>query len=201
MRRLFSRAPDVPADVVARAGLPRGTKVLAAAGDRAGTWLLGTRDHLVVVPGSPVVEPGSPVVEPGSPVVEPGSPVVEPVETRHIPWEQVESAEWRRDDDRLRVSEVGEYGRPRPVHEYVIDDPGQLLAFVRERVTASVVLQRRVVVRERRGLTVVARRAPGGTGDLTWAYELDEGLDPDDPVVREMAERGVRTAAEELGLA
>ena len=195
MKRLFSREPDVPHDVVARAGLPRGTKVLAAAGDRAGTWLLGTRDHLVVVPS--VVEP----VDPGSPVVEPGSPVVEPVETRHIPWEHVESAEWRRDDDRLRVSEIGEYGRPRPVHEFLIDDPGQLLTFVRERVTASVVLQRRVVVRDRRGLTVVARRAPGGTGDLTWAYELDEGLDPDDPVVREMAERGVRTAAEELGLA
>ena len=175
MRRLFSRAPDAPDDVVARASLPRGTKVLAAAGDRAGTWLLGTRDHLVVVPAD--------------------------AETRRVPWERVESAEWRRDDDRLRVTEVGDYGLPRPVHDYVIDEPGQLLAFVRERVTASVVLQRRVVVRDRRGLTVVARRAPNGSGDLTWSYELDEGLDPDDPVVKEMAERGVRTAAEEVGLA
>jgi hypothetical protein len=113
----------------------------------------------------------------------------------------VESAEWRRDDDRLRVSEVGDYGRPRPVHEFVIDDPGQLLAFVRERVTASVVLQRRVVVRDRLGLLVVARRAPNGTGNLTWAYELDAGLDPEDPEVRELADRGIRTAAEELGLA
>jgi hypothetical protein len=96
---------------------------------------------------------------------------------------------------------VGDYGRPRPVHEFVIDHPGQLLAFVRERVTASVVLQRRVVVRDRRGLTVVARRAPRGTGELTWSYELDAGLDPDDPEVRALAEQGVRTAAEELGLA
>jgi hypothetical protein len=174
VKRLFSRAPAAPDDVVSRAGLPRGTRVLAAAGDRAGTWLLGTRDQLVVV----------------------GS-----TETRRIPWERVESAEWRRDDDRLRVSEVGDFGLPRPVHEFVIDDPGLLLAFVRERVTASVVLQRRVVVRDRRGLTVVARRAPRGTGELTWSYELDEGLDPDDPDVRDLAARGVRTAAEELGLA
>jgi hypothetical protein len=174
VKRRFSRAPAVPDDVVARAGLPRGTKVLAAAGDRAGSWLLGTRDHLVLVGSG---------------------------ETRRIPWERVESAEWRRDDDRLRVSEVGDYGRPRPVHEFVIDDPGQLLAFVRERVTASVVLQRRVVVRDRLGLLVVARRAPNGTGNLTWAYELDAGLDPEDPEVRELADRGIRTAAEELGLA
>ena len=191
MRRLFSRAPQVPDEVIARASLPRGAKVLAAAGDRAGTWLLGTRDDLVVVPG--LVEPFE--AASSSPPQEP------PVETRRIPWEKVESAEWRRDDDRLRVSEVGEYGRPRPVHEYVIDEPGQLLAFVRERVTASVVLQRRVVVRDHRGLTVVARRAPNGAGDLTWSYELDGGLDPDDPEVRQMADRGVRTAAEELGLA
>jgi hypothetical protein len=51
------------------------------------------------------------------------------------------------------------------------------------------------------GLLVVARRAPNGTGNLTWAYELDAGLDPEDPEVRELADRGIRTAAEELGLA
>ena len=32
------------------------------------------------------------------------------------------------------------------------------------------------------------------------ASELDAGLDPDDPVVREAAEAGVRSAADELGL-
>ena len=96
---------------------------------------------------------------------------------------------------------MAEFGRARPVHEHLLDDPGQLLPFVRERVTASVVLQRRVAVRGRLGLLVVARRAPNGTGDLTWAYDLDAGLDPDDPEVRAMADRGVRSAAEELGLA
>ena len=178
MKRLFAREPLAPDTVVARAGLPRGAKVLAAAEARDGTWLLGTRDHLVVVP-----EPSA------------GTAV------RAISWQQVEAADWKRDEDRLRISEVGEFGRARPVHEHLLDDPGQLLAFVRERVTASVVLQRRVVVRDRLGLLVVARRAPNGTGDLTWAYELDAGLDPDDPEVRAMADRGDRAAAEELGLA
>jgi hypothetical protein len=75
-----------------------------------------------------------------------------------------------------------------------------LLTLVRERVTASVVLQRRVTVAGRRGFFVVARRSPTGVGDLQWAYEFDAGVDPDDPQVRHLAETGLRAAAEELGL-
>jgi hypothetical protein len=186
MRRLFAREAAAPAHVVERAGLA-GQRVLAAAEARDGTWLLATRTVLVLVPPR-VAEP---------------SRVVEPVETPGvvtIPWEQVEAADWSRDDDRLRVSEVGEYGEPRPVHELHLDDPGNLLPVVRERVTASVVLQRRVVVQGKQGLFVVARRAPTGAGAITWAYELDTGLDPDDPEVRRLAELGLRAAAEELGL-
>lgn len=180
MRRPFARDTVAPAEVVARAELG-GEKVLAATEARDGTWLLATRSSLVIV----------------------SSRVVEPVETPRvvaIPWQQVESADWSRDDDRLRVSEVGEYGEPRPVHELHLDDPGKLLPMVRERVTASVVLQRRVVVRDKQGLFVVARRAPNGASAITWAYELDAGLDPDDPEVRRLAELGLRAAAEELGL-
>ena len=183
MRRLFARETAAPEGVVEAAALG-GEKVLAATAARDGTWLLATRRALVLVRE---VEP---------------HPLAEPVENRitTIPWQQVESADWSRDDDRLRVSEVGEYGERRPVHELVLDDPGKLLPMVRERVTASVVLQRRVTVRGTQGLSVVARRAPNGDGAITWAYELDAGLDPDDPEVRHLAELGLRAAAEELGL-
>ena len=58
MKRLFAREPLAPETVVARAGLPRGAKVLAAAESRDGTWLLGTRDHLVIVP-EPSVDPSA----------------------------------------------------------------------------------------------------------------------------------------------
>ena len=174
MRRFLGRRPGLPADVVTRAGLARGERVLAAAPAADGTWLLGTRTALVLV---------------------------EPVETMRIPWERVERAEWDRDTDRLRVSEVGEYGATRPVHVLEVTEPGQLLAFVRERVTASVVLQRRVTVSGRQGFTVLARRPPTGTGEIAWAYEFDAGVDPDDPQVRDLADAGLRAAAEELGLA
>jgi hypothetical protein len=169
-----------PADVVARAGLSRGDKVLAAARADDGTWLVASRTALVLVP------PADP------PAGEPG--------VTTLPWQDIESAGWDRDADRFRVSEVGEYGRPRARHAFTLPEASDLLPVVRERVTASVVLQRRVAVRGRRGLTVVARRAPNTDADLTWSYELDAGLDPDDPEVRDLAERGLRAAAEELGL-
>ena len=51
MRNVFRRAAKVPAEVVARAGLTRGDSVLAAAEAEDGTWLLGTRDALVLIPG------------------------------------------------------------------------------------------------------------------------------------------------------
>jgi hypothetical protein len=99
MKRFLGRTATAPADVVARAGLARGEKVLAAAGAADGTWVLGTRDTLLLLPAG---ESAVPV---------------------RIAWEDVQAADWSRDDDRLRVSEVGEYGRPRTVHELVLGSP------------------------------------------------------------------------------
>jgi hypothetical protein len=171
--RLFDRGPRVPAEVLDRADLARGEKVLAHTTADDGTWLLGTRDALVVEPPA-------------------GQSV-------RITWECVEAADWDREAARLRVSEVGEFGRPRPVHVFAIPDPGTLLPMVRERVSASVLLQRRVVVSGRSGLRVVARRAPSGRGATTWSYELDPGVDPDDPEVQRAATAALQAAEEELG--
>lgn len=171
-RNPFKRAVTVSADVRARADLGRGEKVLAGTRSTDGSWLLGTRDALLVVTSD--------------------------AQTR-IPWERVERADWDGDDNRLLVSEVGEFGRPRPEHVFAISEPGLLLELVRERVTASVVLQRRVNVTGRTGFVVVARRAPKGDGDLAWAYEFDPGVDPDDPTVRALAEAALTSAQEEIG--
>jgi hypothetical protein len=173
VRRLFARGAGVPTDVLERVMLSRGARVLASAHAEDGTWLLGTRDALIVVPPA------------------------EPVET--IPWERVATADWNRDEDRLRVTEVAEYGDVPPTHVVAVQEPGLLLQLVRERVTASIVLQRRVPVSGRRGVKVIARRPPQGSGETTWAVELDPGLAPEDPAVREAAARGLQEAQAELG--
>ena len=151
----------------------RGERVLASATTAEGTVLAGTRDAFYVVTDG---------------------------DTRRVPWEQVEAAGWDRDTDTFRLSEVGSWGEQRPVHTATLDEPGRLLELVHERVTASVVLQRHVSLGGRRGLRVIARRAPSGAGGVQWVYEYDEGVDPDDPGVREAARTALELARRDVGL-
>ncbi|MFC5178203.1 hypothetical protein [Nocardioides taihuensis] len=116
-----------------------------------------------------------------------------------VPWEEVESADWDLDHERFRVSEVGTWGEPRPVHTFTIREPGNLLVLVRERVTASVVLQRHVPYSGRRGLRVVARRAPRGDRGISWFVEYDEGVEPDDPDVQATVAAALAAARDEVG--
>lgn len=118
---------------------------------------------------------------------------------RRIPWEQVENAEWDREEEVLTVTEVGEWGRERPTYHLRLGASARFLQLVRERVSASVVLQRHVPVHGRKGLFVVARRAPRGDQPIKWVYEFQAGVDPDDPAVRRAAEDALARAQEEIG--
>ena len=121
------------------------------------------------------------------------------VGSTRIAWELVEAADWDRDTSVLRVSEVGTWGEHRPEHRLTIEKPGRLLELVRERVTASVVLQRHVPLRGRRGLRVIARRAPRGDRPVVWVFEYDAGVDPEDPEVQRVARAALAAAQEEVG--
>jgi len=118
---------------------------------------------------------------------------------RRVAWEQVEAADWDSDSDTLRLSEVGAWGEPRPTYSFVLGEPNRLLQLVRERVSATVVLQRHVQIRGTRGLRVIARRAPAGKRELTWLFEYDEGIDPDDPFVDHAAQEALAAARDEVG--
>jgi hypothetical protein len=154
--------------------VPTGETVLAASTAEDGTVLAGTRDAFYAqAPGADVVR---------------------------VPWEQVEAADWDRDTETFRLSEVGAWGEPRREHVAVLSEPGRLLELVRERVTASVVLQRHVRVQGRRGLRVIARRAPRGDRPVEWMYEYDVGVDPDDPQVATAAREALEVARRDVGL-
>jgi hypothetical protein len=116
-----------------------------------------------------------------------------------IPWEQVEAAEWDLDSATLEVSEVGSWGEPRPTYSFVLTEPGRLLQLVRERVTSTVVLQRHVPIRGSRGVRVIARRATTGDRRLSWLFEYDEGIEPDDPFVEHAAQEALAAAQGEIG--
>ncbi|MDO9496215.1 MAG: hypothetical protein Q7J48_10990 [Nocardioides sp.] len=116
-----------------------------------------------------------------------------------LPWEEVEAADWDRDTSVLTVSEVGVWGEVRRRHQVTIDQQGSLLELVRERVSASIVLQRHVAVQGRRGVRVIARRAPHSTGEIAWFLEYDQGVEPDDPAVRVAAGEALHAARGEVG--
>ncbi|WP_141013564.1 hypothetical protein [Nocardioides sambongensis] len=90
-------------------------------------------------------------------------------------------------------------GEVPPLHEVALDDAVRLLQLVRERVTATIVLQRHVTVRGRLGARVFARRSPHSTGPLAWFVEYDEGLDPADPTVREPVDAALAAARGDVG--
>jgi hypothetical protein len=151
-----------------------GERLLAWAPLAHGGWVAGTRDAFYL--------PGA-----------------------RVPWEQVQAADWDHDEGRLRLSEVGTWGEERPLHVLAIPDDAakdadRLLQLVRERVTASVLISRHVPVARRRGVRVVARRAPSGRSDVQWIYEYDEGVDPDDPFVRAAAESALAAAKADVGM-
>jgi len=118
---------------------------------------------------------------------------------RELPWEQVQGADWDKAASTLVVSEVGHWGDERPVHRLVLPEPGRFLQLVRERITASIVLQRHVPVSGRRGVFVIGRRAPSGRGRIAWIFEYQAGIDPSDPAVQQAAEAALRQAREDVG--
>jgi hypothetical protein len=147
-----------------RAALGR-ERSLAAAQAEDGAWVVGTRDRLHVVG-----EHG-----------------------RSWPWEEVLRADWDEEARLLEVVPVGDYGRPVERRSFVLQDAADLLTLIRERVSASVLLQRSVAVTGKRGFRLFARRPPRG-GAITWAFEMDPGVDPDDPVVRRAMDEALADA-------
>ncbi|MGA9344360.1 MAG: hypothetical protein WBV37_04580 [Nocardioidaceae bacterium] len=165
------RRTRLPAATREQLVLDDGERPLAWATDREGRWYVGTDRalHLATDQGF-----------------------------RRLGWEQVERADWQQDAGRLAVVEVSAWGEPEPRTAIEVDDAGQLLELLRERITKSVVATRYARVRGKAGLSVVGRRSPAGQGPIVWSYLLSAGLDPDDPEVTAVAERTLTEAQREL---
>jgi hypothetical protein len=172
VRLLPGRRDAPPADALEAARLPKGDRVLAHAAVPVDEWLLATRRAFVAVSAGEL--------------------------TVRLPWEEVQAAEWDRDEGVLSVSEVGEYGAPRASYRWTPSDPERLLRVVRERVTASIVLQRAYPVRGKTGFRIIGRRPPEG-GDIRWMHEYDEGIDPADPEVARLAAEALARARADVG--
>jgi hypothetical protein len=77
---------------------------------------------------------------------------------------------------------------------------GQVLPqVVRERITASFVVQRYVTIRGSKGVRLLARRDPA-TDAITWQKVLDPGLDGADPAVAAAVDRALADVRDNYGV-
>lgn len=168
------RSNLVPSDVRDSLPLQAGERILAGAVDTDGRWQVGSQSAFFLTTQD---------------------------RTRRIAWEVVDRASWDKEQSTLTVVEIADFGDVEPQTVLRFDDPGRLLELVRERITASVLLTRRVSVENepRKTVTVIARRSPERTGDVTFAYLIDHDLDPDSSAARAAGARGLASLKQDLG--
>lgn len=117
-----------------------------------------------------------------------------------IEWDRVERASWDGDEETLYVTEITPAGQSRG-HRVAITDPGRLVDVVRELVTASVVIIRRVPIDGLKGVRVTGRRQL--TGGLTWTAAIDADINLGDPEMKKKVDEAVeavRAEVESIGL-
>jgi hypothetical protein len=109
-----------------------------------------------------------------------------------VPWYLIDRGEW--DESGLRVLTT-DGAR----HTVAVKEPGRLPEVVRERVTSSILISRHVKLPGRGGVRLVARRVPG-QDHPAWELLFDEGLDPDDPGLRALAEQALESLRRSYGI-
>ena len=120
---------------------------------------------------------------------------------RRVGWEKIERAGWDSEASILNIYETTDFGTPLRATELKVDDPGRFGQLLRERVDASIVIQRHVPLAGKRGVRVIGRRNPASTDTaVTWNLVLDKGLEPDQSGVLDAAEAALREVREEFGI-
>ena len=114
-----------------------------------------------------------------------------------IAWQNVIKGTWEQPD--FVIDFQGESG-PRRLR-IRLEDPRDLPAAVRDRVTDTVVISEYRDLTEDAGAHFVARRSPGGGLDgIAWSVVFDAGLNPGDPTLRSKADEVLGELRSSLGI-
>ncbi|MFI6679076.1 hypothetical protein [Kribbella sp. NPDC050470] len=128
-------------------------------------------------------------------------PTDTPGELRRVGWEAIERAGWDSEASVMHIYETTAFGTPLRATELKLDDPGRFGQLLRERVDASIVVQRHVPLTGKRGVRIVGRRSPADTdAPVTWNFVLDKGLEPSQPGVVDAAEAALKEVRDEFGI-
>jgi hypothetical protein len=123
-----------------------------------------------------------------------GSADSEVAEWRHVGWHEIEHGGWNAESRSLSWSLYG--GRRGRVE---LAEPARLPELFRERVAASIAVERFVPIRGERGVIVTARRDLGGGGTLSWHSTLTRGLSLNGEGIAEEVARAAAELQSEYG--
>lgn len=102
----------------------------------------------------------------------------------HVGWHEIERGDWNAETQTLRWAQYG--GRRGSAH---LDPPARMPELFRERIAASIVLEKFVPVRGDKGVIISARRSLAAPdAQVMWHRSISPGLRWDDPGVEELAE-------------
>jgi len=115
-----------------------------------------------------------------------------------LPWDLVLRASWL-DESCEVTAQLTPGSRPVVFHVPVTGNAEVFAGVVRERVNASIVVQHHVPLTDAGGVRIIVRRVPEST-DLRWSVVFDRGMDPADPVLRQLADDAVADLRGSLGV-
>jgi len=128
-------------------------------------------------------------------------PTASPEGVRRVGWEAIERAGWDSEASVLHIYETTPFGTPLRATDLTVDDPGRFGQLLRERIDASVLVQRHVPLAGKRGVRIVGRRNPANPdAPVAWNFVLDKGLEPDQTGVLDAAEEALKAVRDEFGI-
>jgi hypothetical protein len=95
---------------------------------------------------------------------------------KHIGWHEIEHGSWNAELHRLSWVLHAAPGKPSPLGSLELDEPGRFPGVFRERILATIAVEKFVPLIGERGVTISARRDLGGTGAVAWHSTLTRGL-------------------------
>ena len=110
---------------------------------------------------------------------------------QHLGWHEIQRGGWDAERGELSWTEVAEPEETGRRRTLPLTEPGRLPELFRERVAATIAVERFVPIAGERGVIVTARRDLSQDGPIRWHSSLTRGLTWQTEGVRTAAERAI----------
>jgi hypothetical protein len=110
---------------------------------------------------------------------------------QHVGWHEIQRGGWNAERGELSWTEVAEPDEIAHRRTIPLSEPARLPELFRERVAATIAVERFVPISGERGVIVTARRDLSRDSSISWHSSLTRGLTWQTDGVRDTAERAI----------